>query len=166
MPGIMSEQDNISILNLQLKKRKRDPTLSDAIIIPNTTKFIPTTLHTSSAPFCLDCPNLSGDNIELSARQRCIPRKRRALQQPYIHPQSTDPWSDGLTQPPESSIAQVKMLSPNIYTSGSSNYLCICFMFTTMSYLPQKANHQRSPSSRPAETSSTRSSSYIWEIIS
>ncbi|KAE8332353.1 hypothetical protein BDV39DRAFT_166959 [Aspergillus sergii] len=121
MPGIMSEQDNVSFLNLQLKKRKRDPTLSDAVNIHNTTKFIPTTLHTSSAPFCLDCPNLSGDNIELSARQRCIPRKRRALQQPYIYPQSTDPWSDSFTQPPESSIAQMKMLSPNIYTSGSSN---------------------------------------------
>ncbi|KAE8397629.1 hypothetical protein BDV37DRAFT_276770 [Aspergillus pseudonomiae] len=108
MPGIMPEQDNMPILNSQLKKRKRDLALSDAVIIPNTTKFIPTTPRTTNAPFCLDCPELVGDNGEFSAPQRCIPRKRRVLQQSYIHPQ-------------KSSIAQVKIISPNIRTSGTSN---------------------------------------------
>ncbi|KAE8377541.1 hypothetical protein BDV26DRAFT_263467 [Aspergillus bertholletiae] len=115
MPGIIPEQSNISILNSHLKKRKREQTPSNTVNIPNTAKFIPTILHTSNAPFCLDC-----SDGELSARQRCIPRKRRALQQPYIHPQSTEPWSNCITQLPESSIAQMKIISPNI-TSGTSN---------------------------------------------
>lgn len=86
-----------------------------------STKFIPTTPRTTNAPFCLDCPALVGDNGEFSAPKRCIPRKRRVLQQSYIHPQSTEAWPNSLTQPPESSIAQVKIISPNIRTSGASN---------------------------------------------
>lgn len=67
------------------------------------TSFIPTSLHTSNSSFRFDLPKENGvEGQPSSVRHRCIPRKRRVLQQP---------WSDN--QIP-------RLLAPNIcITPGS-----------------------------------------------
>ncbi|KAB8227820.1 hypothetical protein BDV23DRAFT_165254 [Aspergillus alliaceus] len=121
MPGIMSEQGNTSIFGPQLRKRKRDPIQPNSVDIPTATKLIPSTLHTLNGTFRLDYPNLSCDIGEPSSRQRCCPRKRRVLQQAYIHPQLRECFPNRPSPLPESSTAQVKLLSPNVCVPATSN---------------------------------------------
>lgn len=71
------------------------------------TTFIPASLHHSNPSFRLDYPELPKENGDIHIRHRCIPRKRRVLQQPCYHQQNQQqPWHDN--QP-------AKLLAPNIY---------------------------------------------------
>lgn len=71
------------------------------------TSIIPTSLHTSNSSFRFDLPKENGiESQQLSTvRHRCIPRKRRVLQQPCLYQQNQQPWPDN--QIP-------RLLAPNI----------------------------------------------------
>ena len=70
-----------------------------------STSFIPTTsLHNTNPTIRSDYPDLPKENGEPLIRHRCIPRKRRVLQQPCVYQQNQQPWHD--SQP-------AKFLAPN-----------------------------------------------------
>lgn len=70
-----------------------------------STSFIPTTsLHNVHPTIRSDYPDLPKENGEPLIRHRCIPRKRRVLQQPCVYQQNQQPWHD--SQP-------AKFLAPN-----------------------------------------------------
>ncbi|EYE93803.1 uncharacterized protein EURHEDRAFT_378794 [Aspergillus ruber CBS 135680] len=113
MPGILSEQQQDS-----LKKRKRNALQEESTNLaePYNTAFIPAYLHTSNPLFRLNCPDLPKENSENPHRHRCIPRKRRVLQQP-CHQQNQQPWPGPDNQP-----TPAKLIAPNLYIPQGSNF--------------------------------------------
>lgn len=79
---------------------------------------MPSSLHSPGPSFRLDCSEIPSENGEFTYRHRCLPRKRRVLQQPYLQHQQT--WPDGLRTAPHINTAQ-KLLSSNICLSSASN---------------------------------------------
>ncbi|ODM15945.1 hypothetical protein SI65_08786 [Aspergillus cristatus] len=112
MPGILSEQQD------SLKKRKRNALQEESTnpADPYSTTFIPAYLHTSDPSFRLNCPDLPKENPETPHRHRCIPRKRRVLQQPCFHQQNQQPW------PGSDQSTSAKLIAPNLYIPPGSNF--------------------------------------------
>lgn len=87
------------------------------------TTFIPSSLYAAR----LDCPNIpkENNNHDILCRHRCIPRKRRVLQQPYLYQQHQQ-WPDRDPLRPSqhaSNPPQPKLLTPNICLSSTSQNL-------------------------------------------
>lgn len=84
-----------------------------------STTFIPAYLHTSNPSFRLNCPDLPKETPETPHRHRCIPRKRRVLQQPCFHQQNQQPWPGS---GPDHQPTPAKLIAPNLYIHPGSNF--------------------------------------------
>ncbi|KAJ5162482.1 hypothetical protein N7492_007874 [Penicillium capsulatum] len=101
MPGF-SEPDSIAA---SWRKRKRDHEDADTLDRPSS--FVPLRIDCPDYNTSLSLPRHPTEAGDLSCRPRCLPRKRRHVQPPYLS-----------LPPPQ----QSNLLSPNVYASPQDPY--------------------------------------------
>lgn len=127
--------------------------------LPGTrTSVIPPTLHYSN-PSLYDCQSIPKENNNDFLRHRCIPRKRRVLQQPYPIQQHTQPYSDR-PHPPSSPQPQPqsKLLPPNICVSTAASPNTSSPPISPKTFIPLSYPQQLTSTSTTSTTSTSPSS--------
>ncbi|BDD59105.1 hypothetical protein MAP00_004343 [Monascus purpureus] len=158
MPGVSPEQHDPFLPMSSLKKRKRDSVQEEVVNLAHPTVFSPSSCQPFNSAIRLNCPELNNNfslptpiyttscvGEELSLRPRCLPRKRRVLQQPSLHHQQYQQSAGSVRASSNPTASQSKFLSHNVSVPTSRDLCSPPVSPKTLipiSYQPQQQQQQ------------------------